>query len=140
MDLGFIRRSIGIALGLTGLAFLGLLLHSRPQWAWGVGSGSVWSCANWMLIMAVMRLLLTKERRLPARSKIKLALIGVVKFPLLYGAGYLLLRQGLPALALLAGFWVLPAVVTARAAGRLITGVDAVALAGGPKRSEGESA
>jgi hypothetical protein len=139
MDLRFIRRSIGTTLALTGLAFLALLSLGRPVWAWGVGMGSVWACLNWILISGLVERLLTNKRKLSRRSKIRLGVLLLIKFPVLYGAGYLLLRLGFPVPALLAGFWIILGVVVAKAAGRLILGMDPIPLAGGAGRSEGQS-
>jgi hypothetical protein len=139
MDLSFIRRSIEITLTLTALAFLALLAYGRSDWAWGVGLGSVWACVNWILITIVVRVVLTRERALTVRAKIWLAVLILVKFPLLYGAGYVLLRQGFPVLSLLAGFWIILAVIVAKAAGRLVLGLDPVPLVERVKSSEGRS-
>jgi hypothetical protein len=173
MDLDFIRRSIGATLGLTGLAFLVLLAYQLTDWAWGVALGSVWACANWVLIAALVRVLLGSgdrgavEKRVGPfalsavaepeggrgpciegcaetlsplhgrsgllqqpicphfprrRRKIHIAVLALVKFPLLYVAGYFLLRAGLPALSLLVGFWMIFVVVVAKTLGRMITG------------------
>lgn len=139
MDLGFIRRAIWSALGITGLVFLVLLAYGKSDWAWAVGLGSLWACGNWVLITALVKLLVTGERVLTGRVKVKIAILALVKFPLLYGAGYLLLRLGLPVLGLLTGFWIVLAVVVAKAIGRLITRMDAVPLAGRVEGSEGKS-
>jgi hypothetical protein len=140
MDLAFIRRSIIASLVLTGFAFLGLSAYGKSDWAWGVGLGSLWACLNWWLISAVVQVLLVKERRLSGPSKVRLAVLMSVKFPVLYGTGYLLLRLGFPVLSLLAGFWIILGVVTAKAAGRLILGMDPVPEAGPANRSGGASA
>jgi hypothetical protein len=139
MDLGFIRRSIETTLGLTGLAFLTLLLYGKIDWAWGVGLGSIWACLNWVLITALVRLVLNQERTLSARSKIRVAVLALAKFPLLYGAGYLILRSGFPVASLLVGFWIILAVVVAKALGRLILGMDPVPAIGRAGRSEERS-
>jgi len=140
MNLGFIRRSIETALVLTGLSFLVLVALGRSGWAWSMGLGSVWACLNWLLISALVRILLVRDRKLSGRSKVRVALLMLVKFPLLYGAGYLLLRQGLPVLGLLSGFWIILGVVIAKAAGRLIMGMDPVPQSGPACRRGGESA
>ena len=139
MDLGFIHRSIRTTLALTGLVFLALVALGHVEWAWSVALGSVWACLNWLLISAVVRILLVKDRNLSVPSKIRLGVLMLVKFPLLYGAGYLLLRQGLPVVGLLAGFWMILGVVIAKAGGRLILGMDPVSLAGEAKTGGGES-
>ena len=140
MDPGFIRRSIIASLALTGFAFLALSAYGKSDWAWGVGLGSLWACLNWVLISAVVRILLAKERKLSGSSKVRLALLMLVKFPVLYGSGYLILRLGFPVLSLLAGFWIILGVVVAKAAGRLILGMDPVPEAGSANRSGGPSA
>jgi len=139
MDLGFIQRSIRTTLAVTGLVFLALLAHGRFDWAWGVGLGSVWACLNWILITALVRLLLNRERALSGRAKLRLALLGLIKFPLLYGTGYLLLRQGFPPLALLTGFWIILGVVLAKAVGRLLAGMEAAPVSRGVERRGGET-
>ena len=140
MDLGFIRRSIGATLGITGLVFLVLLAYGKTDWGWAVGLGSLWSCANWVLITGVMHLVLTRERRLTRRSKLHLALLGLVKFPLLYGAGYVLLRAGFPPLALLSGFWIVFVVVIVKTLGRMMMGLDRFVFRNRVEGREGETA
>jgi hypothetical protein len=135
MDLSFIRRSVATAAWLAGLAFLLLLARGKIGWAWGLGLGSLWAIANWVLIAELLRTVLSPGRRLTGSAKVRLAVLGVIKFPVLYGLGYLFLRLGFPVVSYLVGFWILFAVVVAKAGGRILLGLDASPVARGVEGS-----
>jgi len=135
MDLGFIRRSVAVAAGLAGLAFLLLLAHGKTAWAWGLGLGALWALANWVLLAEILRTAFVPGRRLSGSAKVRLAVLGAVKFPVLYGLGYLALRLGFPVVSYLVGFWILFAVAVVKAAGRLLAGLDSSPVARGAEGS-----
>jgi hypothetical protein len=92
-------------------------------------AGCAWSLANLYLLRALVGSVFHE----PERRKLKIAALLVVKVPVLYGLGYVLLLWGrLPVGALLAGFaWPL-CVIVLKAAGRLIMGLDRPDRAPGP--------
>jgi hypothetical protein len=91
----------------------------------GVGgawlAGIAWSLVNLHFIAELMKLIVTKRKRGYAR----IALVMAAKFPVLYAAGFLLLKSGmLPVAGLLAGFlWPL-FVTTMKALGRVFLKLD----------------
>jgi hypothetical protein len=84
-------------------------------------AGCAWSLVNIHVLRVLVRLVVGD----PARSKLRIAAVLIIKIPVLYGAGYFFIQCGwLPIAGLLAGFgWPL-AVVVLKAAGRLILGLD----------------
>lgn len=96
--------------------------------------GCAWSLVNLHLLRVLVRLVVSD----PKNHKLRIAAVLVLKAPVLYGAGYLLLQTGwLPVAGLLAGFvWPL-SVIALKAAGRLVLGLDHTARAGAGSDSGG---
>ena len=89
-------------------------------YATGVACGSLWSIANLYLIRFVVERAITPGE--VNWSPLVLALL--VKFPLLYVVGYLVLRPSLyPVSAPLVGFLLPFAVLVLKAAGRMLMGI-----------------
>jgi len=102
MGLDALRRAeLGtLALGLVA-GVLVALLHSRA-YGLGIVVGAMWGAANLWALAGLLRA--EFQRRAGSGSRRAYFLWGTVKFPLLYGGGYLLLsRSGLPVSALLVG-------------------------------------
>ena len=69
----------------------------------GVAAGAAWGAANVWAMTGLLKAVTMGEGNGPSRRA--LLLWGVVKFPLLYGGGYLILRWGrMPVESLLGGF------------------------------------
>ena len=106
------------------LALLGFLLgtyYVNTAWAVGFALGALWSIANLYLIKVLIEKVITLDKR-PAGP---VALLVLVKFPLLYGLGFLILSWGwYDVLAPLIGFSLPFAVVVLKAAGRFWLGID----------------
>jgi hypothetical protein len=100
----------------------------------GILAGAVWSCLNLYFIKGLISEVITtgKPRKWIA------VLLAVVKFPVLYGAGFLLLDLGYfsPA-ALLAGFSLIFLVALLKVLGRLMLKMDTFELQ--RKQPEGNS-
>ncbi|MBN1504277.1 MAG: hypothetical protein JW952_04365 [Candidatus Eisenbacteria bacterium] len=105
----------------------------------GLLAGAAWGCLNLLATGRVVRTLVAPER--PGRLRV--LWLSFVKFPLLYGAGFLLLRAGVfPPESLVSGFsLVLVTIVLkalgASAAGSLDSRGAARGGAGGPRNSAG---
>jgi F-type H+-transporting ATPase subunit a len=83
-----------------------------------IAAGALWSLAGFAALAGIVRLL--KPGFVFANPLLAMTLI-TIKGPVLYGAGYLLLRAGLPPLGLVLGFQLLFLVITLQALGRFFT-------------------
>jgi len=136
MGLETLRRAeLGtLALGLiTGV--LVAVFHTVSFGA-GIVAGAVWSAANVWALSGLLRQEI--RRRRGEASRRTWVIWGIVKFPLLYGGGYLLLaRTPFPPESLLIGMAVLFVIWTAEAAWRSF-GVAAGVAAGTAGKPEGK--
>jgi len=115
LDPAFITRSLRMSVLLAAFAFLFISVYVGPSWGLGVLLGGLWSVANLYLIKFIVERLVTPNRDLSAG----VVLLAVVKFPLLYGLGYLILsRPWYQPLAPLIGFLIPFTVIVLKAAGR----------------------
>ncbi|MEP7027592.1 MAG: F0F1 ATP synthase subunit A [Candidatus Eisenbacteria bacterium] len=111
----FLARSLRATAYLTCLvagvaaAYLGL------RFGLAVAAGSAWSLVNLLLLGALVRQLGYRGK---AGEPLRALLVLGLKGPLLYGAGYLLLRAGLPPAGLVGGFGLVFLVVVAKALGQ----------------------
>lgn len=87
MNLNFINRIIKHTLLLAIICLvMGFFYHF--SYGTGILLGAMWSCLN----LLFMKNLLQQWLTLKARSYIKTSVLAVIKFPLLYLAGYQLLK------------------------------------------------
>jgi hypothetical protein len=101
-----------------------IFVYASPRWGVGVALGSVWAAVNLWLIAHVVRLTARPGER-TGRDKLHIALAFAIKFPVLYLAGWLLLRwEYAPALSLLVGFGTMFVVTTLKALGRAMLKLD----------------
>jgi hypothetical protein len=121
MELDFIDRSLrtsGIVL-LVFLPFGVYYLGVFPTLA--VFSGGVWGILNLIFISALVRATLRPQ----GADRRKAYGIALFKFPLLYAAGFFLLKvHGFEPLFLLIGFSSLFVVIVLKAVGRMVAHVD----------------
>lgn len=115
-----VRRTsigLGVVVGIPFTTYLGLA--AGAAWAAGIA----WSLVNLAMIASLMKRVLADHR-----DKGAIIRVAAVKFPVLYGAGLLLLAVlHLPAAWLVAGFtWPL-FVAVMKAAGRAYLGLDETA-------------
>jgi len=121
MDLDFLKR-IGRATAVVGaLAFLFLAVYYDVSFALGILVGSLWGVANFGALAAV----LTATIRPGGVNRRRALLLALVKFPVLYGVGYLILRaEWFTPVSLVAGFSLLFLVTLLKALGRLYQKLD----------------
>jgi hypothetical protein len=100
---------------MTILCTAVILLLRNFSLGLGVLAGSFWNLVNFYLIIILTQALFPKEG---AVNRKKLILLFGVKFPVLYGLGYLILRfSNLSMIGILLGFSLLFLVIVARSMG-----------------------
>jgi hypothetical protein len=117
-----IGRLARLSLGAGSVGIIIALLLEAPTWAAGIGVGTLWGVAN----LLVLRFLIVRwirprdeKRRDPRLGGVAVGLL--LKFPILYGVGYLLLRSDWFRIeALVIGFIVPFAVAFVDALGRVL--------------------
>ena len=121
MDTAFVTRTLRASAWFGGLVCLLAAYYAGWNWSLGLALGTAWSMANLFLIKSLIeRLIRTGERPWSA-----VLLLVLVKFPLLYLAGFLILRLGsYSPVAPLLGFWVPFVVMVLKALGRLLLGLQ----------------
>lgn len=112
-------RKTSIILGLVVAPVLATYFGLGSSGAWL--AGITWSLVNLHFIAELIRLTVTKQKR----GYTRIALTMAAKFPVLYLAGFFLLKSGIfPVMGLLAGFlWPL-FVITMKALGRAFLKLD----------------
>lgn len=89
-----LRLTAALALAVIGVS----ILLGRFSWGAGFLSGNLWAAANFLFTVGLFKIAASEK------NKAKLAAILLVKFPLLYLIGFLLLTSGFfPLSSLLAG-------------------------------------
>ena len=118
MGIEFIHRVIRTSLVLAALIFLFVTVYYRFNFGVGILAGTVWGCLNlWFLTQLVTEIFSPGKEV----KKGKVIIIAVVKFPLLYAAGYSLLGIiHLPPVSLLTGFTLIFLIMFLKAMGRWI--------------------
>lgn len=120
MDLDLLRRvrRSSIVFG----AVLSIPLSFYFGWMSGLSfaAGTAWSLVNLAFITSLVKNVITLEDR----SLMRIVLALLVKFPVLYVAGWLMLRQGLSPLWMVAGFTWPFFVLVMKAAGRIYMKMD----------------
>ena len=122
MGVEFIHRVIKTSLVLAVLVFLFVTVYYSFRFGAGILVGALWGCLNLLFLTNLITEVFTPGKEV---RKGKIILIAVVKFPLLYAAGYVLLWiKYLPAESLLIGFTLLFVVMFLKAMGRWILSLD----------------
>jgi len=120
MDLDLLRRVRNASI-LFG-AVLAVPLSFYFGWNGGLSwvAGITWSLVNLVFITSLVKNVITLEER----NLLSIVLALVVKFPVLYIAGWLMLRQGLSPLWMMAGFTWPFFVLVLKASGRAYMKMD----------------
>jgi hypothetical protein len=121
MSLEFLKRiwKTTLVVGLIVFAFTAVYFDMR--FAWGLLVGCLWGVANFIALTAVLTSFVT-----PGEVNRRRALIlAAIKFPLIYGLGYLILRsEWFEPTSLLVGFSLLFLVTLLKALGRSYLKLD----------------
>lgn len=122
MGIEFIHRVIKTSLVAAVLCFLFVTVYYNFKFGAGILAGSVWGCLNlWFLTQLVVEIFSPGKEV----KKGKVIVIAVVKFPLLYAAGYFLLKINyFPPLGLVSGFTLIFLVMFLKAMGRWVLSLD----------------
>ena len=117
VDEGFIRQALVYSLIFAVLGAAIGYLYGGPRWGAGVLVGGLWSAANFKALEQLIRLAL----RPTGRSPMAIAIAMLIKAPLLYGIGALIvLKGGFPAESLIVGFSFPLIVVVLKAGGKVL--------------------
>ena len=121
MDLDFLKRIGRSTVVLGALAFVFVAVYYDPTFAAGILIGCLWGVANFAAISAVIRATI----RPGGIQRRRALLLAAIKFPVLYGIGYIILRSHkfLP-VALVLGFSLLFLVTFLKALGRFYLRLD----------------
>jgi len=121
MDLEFLIRVRRTSL-LTGIVLFPVIsLYFGLAVGAGWLVGCVWSVVNLHFIGVLLRAVLTYEKR----DRVRITIISLVKFPVLYAIGFLLLASGVFSVpGAMAGFLWPFTVIVLKAVGRLVLGMD----------------
>jgi len=120
-ELDFLDRTLR-STGIVLLIFLpfGLYYFGIFQ-SLAIFSGGVWGMINFIFISAIVR----SYVRADGSDKFRAISLGLVKFPLLYGSGYFLLKVNkFEPLFLLIGFSSLMLILVLKALGRMFLSLD----------------
>ena len=114
MGLDFINRVAKTSIILAGIHLPFIILYWGWQTGFGILLGCAWGAANLILIKIIITGAISPS---PVHNK-KMLIFGVIKFPLLYGIGYLLLKLGyFPPESLVIGFTIIFLVAFLKAVG-----------------------
>jgi hypothetical protein len=134
MGLEFITRVIKTSaiVSLIQLPFVAVYFDYR--YGLGILLGCLWGVVN----LHFLRSVVVCYTNLSQRSKRQLLLLLLLKFPLLYLVGYLLLKSSLfPVLSLVVGFTLIFAVIVLKALGRLLLSLEGFKMEGSIFDSKG---
>lgn len=121
LGLDFLNRTLRTA-GIVTLIFLPFGIYYFGLYAaLAVFSGAVWGIINFFFLAAMIRRALRPE----GADAMAVSVFALIKFPMLYGAGYaLLLVPQFGPLYLLSGFSIVLAVMVLKAFARVLLGMD----------------
>jgi hypothetical protein len=125
MGLEFITRVIRTTAIVALLAALCLAVYFDWKYALGFLVGVAWSLLNLTVIRGLIKEVVSPHE---ARKNVA-ALLALLKFPLLYVAGYfILVSEWFSVSSLMIGFSLMFAVIVLKVLGRLVLGLDVPGL------------
>ncbi len=114
MGAEYTARVIKTTAAVAVLAALFCATYFSPAVGLGLLAGAAWGCVNLFATGQVVRALVSAERP----GKVRILKLSFIKFPLLYGAGFLLLWSGVcPPESLVSGFSLVLLVIFLKALG-----------------------
>jgi hypothetical protein len=142
MGVEFIHRVIKTSLVLAVLGFIFFTVYYDFKFGAGILAGAIWGSLNLLFLTHLITEVFNPGKEV---RKGKVIVIALIKFPLLYLFGYLLLAiKYFPPISLLSGFTLIFLVMFLKALGRWILSLDSKGQknlastnqAGGPKIGE----
>jgi hypothetical protein len=122
MGIEFIHRVIKTSLVLAALGFLFVTVCYDFKFGGGILAGAVWGCLNLLFLTHLITEVFTPGKEV---RKAKVIVIALVKFPLLYLFGFVLLKiDYFPPVSLVSGFTLIFMVMFLKALGRWILSLD----------------
>lgn len=116
----FILKLSKTSFWLTLLLFSFSILYGGLSFATGFLIGALWNIVNLWILARIIAIFLSLSKE--GKRKKKVAFLFVLKFPVLYGLGYLTVRYGgFSAVGLLCGFSLPFTVIIFKALGRSLT-------------------
>ncbi len=121
MGLEFLHRVLRSTAFVGVLVFAFVAVYYQPRFGLGILFGCAWGIGNFWALTRVIPAVLTPN----TVDRRRALLLAAIKFPALYGIGYLVLRsEWFTPIALLIGFSLLFVVVVLKAAGRMFLRLD----------------
>jgi len=118
----YIRRIAWTSLWLGAIAAILLWAATGGRWALGFAAGAALGVANFLLLAALMREIVTLE----TRSYRRIAMLVAIKVVFVYGGlAFLLASKWVPILSAVVGFSLILGVIVLKAVGRLLIGTPA---------------
>jgi hypothetical protein len=118
----FIHRVIKTSLVVAALGFLFITVYYDFRSGAGILVGTIWGCANLYFLTNLITEIFSPGKEV---RKGKVILIVLVKFPLLYLIGYvLLIIKYFPAVSLVSGFTLIFLVMFLKALGRWVLSLE----------------
>ncbi len=124
MSLEFLKRiwKTTLVVGLVVFAFTAV--YFEMQFAWGLLVGCLWGVANFVALIAVLTSFVTPRGAREVNRR-RALILAAIKFPVIYGIGYLILRsEWFEPVSLLVGFSLLFMVTLLKALGRSYLKLD----------------
>ena len=121
MSLEFLTRIWKTTLVVGAIVFAFTAVYFDMRFAWGLIVGCLWGVANFIALTAVLTSFVTPGKV----SRNRALILAAIKFPIIYGLGYLILRsEWFEPTALLVGFSLLFMVTLLKALGRSYLKLD----------------
>ncbi|MFQ6002784.1 MAG: hypothetical protein ACE5KJ_03475 [Candidatus Zixiibacteriota bacterium] len=118
----FIHRVIKTSLVVAALGFLFVTVYYNFKFGAGILVGTIWGCLNLYFLTNLITEIFSPNQQV---RKGKVVLIVLVKFPLLYFVGYvLLIIKYFPAMSLISGFTLIFLVMFLKALGRWLLSLE----------------
>lgn len=116
-DFDFINKALGIAAIATFLVVISSFVYYNKNFALGALAGGAWNIINVYFLTCLVRVAFGTK----SPNKKKITYLVFIKFPLLYGAGFAILRySGVSLYGVLVGFSILFLIIPLKAIGAVI--------------------